>query len=174
MLKKTIIALTLPLLLLVVISLVTPPWGVSAQPASQTARSPQRASSAADTAAPTGTLQKMIVENGSATMDLDLNRLNGINSAAQNLQQAHFALGANSFFPVLVFNDQLRGPIPGSMALIPQAGVNAPGYSNLPAALGASLKQLAVEKLPSGQGTDLAVRDSQYRIHVFQHPGTPV
>src|SRR6185295_1012148 len=112
MLKKTVIAFALPLLSLVVISLVTPPWGVSAQPASQTARSPQRASSAADTPAPTGTLQKMIVENGSATMDLDLNRLNGINSAAQNLQQARFALGANSFFPVLVFNDQLRGSIP--------------------------------------------------------------
>ena len=29
--------------------------------------------------APTGTLQKMIVENGSVTMNLDLNRLNGIN-----------------------------------------------------------------------------------------------
>ena len=29
-----------------------------------------------------GTLQKMIVENGSVTMDLDLNRLNGIGSAA--------------------------------------------------------------------------------------------
>ncbi len=28
-----------------------------------------------------GTLQKMIVENGSVTMDLDLNRLNGIGSA---------------------------------------------------------------------------------------------
>ena len=31
-----------------------------------------------DSRAPTGTLQKMIVENGSVTTDLDLNRLNGI------------------------------------------------------------------------------------------------
>jgi hypothetical protein len=31
-----------------------------------------------DNRAPTGTLQKMIVENGSVTIDLDLNRLNGI------------------------------------------------------------------------------------------------
>ena len=31
-----------------------------------------------DTRAPTGTLQKKIVENGIVTMDLDLNRLNGI------------------------------------------------------------------------------------------------
>jgi hypothetical protein len=31
-----------------------------------------------DSRAPTGTLQKMVVENGSVTIDLDLNRLNGI------------------------------------------------------------------------------------------------
>jgi hypothetical protein len=31
-----------------------------------------------DSRAPTGTLQKMIVENGSVTIDLDLNWLNGI------------------------------------------------------------------------------------------------
>ena len=70
----------------------------------------------------TGTIQKMIVENGSVTMDLDVSRLNGARSATQNLQ-AHFAVGANSFFPVLIFNDQLRGPLPGSMALIPAGNV---------------------------------------------------
>jgi len=31
-----------------------------------------------DNGTPTGTLQKMIVENGSVTIDLDLNRSNGI------------------------------------------------------------------------------------------------
>src|SRR5882724_594197 len=112
----------------------------------------------------TGTLQKMIVENGSVTMDLDLNRLNGINSTTQNLQQARFAVAANSFFPILVFNDQLRGPVPGSMALIPveaavpTAGASVSQATRLPLQLGASLKQLVVEKLPSGQGFDLAVR----------------
>src|SRR5437870_11264798 len=30
-----------------------------------------------------GTLQKMIVQSGSATMDIDLNRLNGINSMTE-------------------------------------------------------------------------------------------
>ena len=107
----------------------------------------------------------MIVENGSVEMDLDLNRLSGIDSPTQNLQQANFAVGANSFFPILVFNDQLRGPVPGSMALIPQ---NVPA---LPAALGASLNQLAVEKLPSGQGADLAVRDSNTGFTFFNIQG---
>ena len=171
MLKKILLALTLSLLVLVAIGIAMPLWGVSAQAASQTARSPQRASSGADTAAPTGTLQKMIVESGSVTMDLDLNRLNGINSSAQSLQQARFALGANSFFPVLVFNDQLRGPIPGSMALIPSRSGDLQSAVSLPAPLGASLKQLAVEKLPSGQGSDLAVRDSNTGFTFFNIQG---
>src|SRR5437660_9904726 len=156
--KKTLIALTLPLLLLLVISVATPQWGISAQPVSKTARSPQRAGSAAATAPGTGTFQKMIVENGSATIDLDLNGLNGSSSLVARPVTLQFAVGANSFFPILVFNDLLRGPEQGSMALIP-AGVNASSYS-LPAALGASLQQLVIEKLPSDGGFDLAVRDA--------------
>src|SRR5215469_7790339 len=67
-----------------------------------------------------GTLQKMIVENGSVTMDLNLNRLNGIGSAAQETVGLQFAVAANSFFSILVFDDLLRGPDHGSMALVPQ------------------------------------------------------
>src|SRR5205823_1031112 len=100
---------------------------------------------------PTGTLQKMIVENGSVSMNLDINRLNGVNPASQDLQQARFAVGANSFFPILVFNDLLRGPAPGMMALVPRT------IPTLPGALSASFNGLVIEKLPSGQGFDLAV-----------------
>jgi hypothetical protein len=170
MLKKTLIGFTFVLLSVLVIAVATPLRGVSAQPSSQMARSPQRADSAVATAAPTGTLQKMIVENGSVTMDLDLNRLSGISSAPQNLE-AHFAVGANSFFPILVFNDQLRGPVPGSMALIPSRSGGLQSALSLPAALGASLKQLVVEKLPSGQGSDLAVRDGNTGFTFFNIEG---
>jgi hypothetical protein len=83
----------------------------------------------------------------------------------------HFAAAPNSFFPILVFNDLLRGLQPGSMNLVPAAGVNAPGYSTLPAALSSSLKRLAVEKLPSGQGFDLAVRDSNTGFTFFNIEG---
>jgi hypothetical protein len=41
--------------------------------------------------APTGTLQKMIVENGSVAMDLDLDRLNGISSVTGRPATLHFA-----------------------------------------------------------------------------------
>jgi hypothetical protein len=175
MLKKPFIALALPSLALLAITVATPLWGVSAQPASQTAHS------AVATDAPTGTFQKMIVENGSVTMDLDLNGLNGSTSLVARPVTLQFVIGANSFFPILVFNDLLRGPEPGSIALIPagvntvagigDAGVNAPSYRYLPAALGASLKQLVVEKLPSDQGYDLFVRDAHTRFTFFDVAG---
>ena len=122
----------------------------------------------------TGTLQKMIVENASVTMQLDLNGLNGSSSLVARPVTLHFAAAPNSFFPVLVFNDLLRGIQPGSMALALQnsssAHANDHGYS-LPAALRSSLKGLTVEKLPSGQGFDLAVRDSNTGFTFFNIEG---
>ena len=170
MLKKTLIVFALPLILLFAITAATALWGVvSSQAASQTPRSPQRAGSAVATAPGTGTLQKMIVESGSVTIDLDLNGFNGNSSLVARPVTLQFAVGANSFFPILVFNDLLRGPEQGSMALIP-AGINASGYS-LPAALGASLKQLVVEKLSSDRGHDLAVRDANTGFTFFNVEG---
>ena len=61
MLKTILTTLVLPIALL---------FGPPPTACSNSAKNP-------DSRAPTGTLQKMIVENGS-TMDLDLNRLNGI------------------------------------------------------------------------------------------------
>jgi hypothetical protein len=116
--------------------------------------------------AQSGTLQKMIVENASVTMQLDLNGLNGSNSLVARPVTLQFSVAANSFFPILVFNDLLSAATePGSMALIPQ---NVPA---LPAQLGASLKQLVVQKLPSNQGFDLAVRDSKTGFTFFNVEG---
>jgi len=104
----------------------------------------------------TGTLQRMIVENGSVTMDLDLNRLNGISLALARPATLQFTVAANSFFTILVFNDLLRGPDSGSMALIPQAspaaGVNAPGYS-LPLSFSGSENFLPTRDLILRSGT---------------------
>src|SRR5262249_18261599 len=81
-----------------------------------------------------GTLQKMIVENGSVTLNLDLNGLNGSNALITRPVTLQFAATTNSFFPILVFNDQLRGPDMGSIALVAQAQPTP----LLPAALAAS------------------------------------
>ena len=155
MLKKTLIVFTLPLLSVLAISAGNYTVGANKKISD----------------APTGTFQKMIVENGSVTMDLDLNGLNGSSSLVARPITLQFVIGANSFFPILVFNDLLRGPELGSMALIPQAGANVPGYSNLPVALGASLKQLVVEKLSSDQGFDLSMRDAKTGFTFFNIEG---
>src|SRR2546429_2182535 len=151
MLKKILIALTLSLVVLL--------GSYAVQSAKARNRGGELNQKASD--APTGTLQKMIVENGSVTMDLDIGRLNG--AAGQTLQ-AQFAVGANSFFPVLVFNDQLRGPVPGSMALIPS---RSGGIPPLPPALGAPLQQPAGGKPPSRQSARLSLRASTNRVNFF-------
>src|SRR5882762_5555577 len=121
----------------------------------------------------TGTLQKMIVENGSVTMQLDLNGLNGSGSLVARPVMLLFAAAPNSFFPILVFNDQVRGLEPGSIALTWQGaysgGVNAPG--NLPISLRTSLKRLTLEKVPSGSGFELAVRDRNTGFTFFNVKG---
>src|SRR6266508_2833810 len=157
MLKLTLTGLALPLFLLFASPPASAPKAFGA-----TKETPESQAQA-------GTLQKMIIENGSVTMDLDVNQLNGIGSAPGRPATLQFAVAANSFFPILVFNELLRGPEPGSMALIP-AGVNASGYS-LPAALGASLKQLAIEKLSSSESFDLAVRDGKTGFTFFNIEG---
>ena len=105
----------------------------------------------------TETVEKLIVTSGSATIDVNLNRLNDAGSVTEKSkpEKLRFAFAPDSFFTVLVTNDVLRGPLPGSMVLIPQ---NA---ADLPALLNASLHQLVLEKKQPDEAYDLVVRDSK-------------
>ncbi len=95
---------------------------------------------------------------------LTLSQADSRNSAI-NKVQLRFAVAANSFFSILVFNDLLRGPEQGSMALVPQ-------YSTeLPSRLTASVNQLVVEKLPSSEKVDLAIRDAKTGFTFFNIEG---
>jgi len=107
----------------------------------------------------------MIVKSGSATIDIDLNRLNGINSTTENVETLRFAVAANSFFPILIFNNALRGPPLGSMGLIPQNSVG------LPAALIASLDHLVIEKIDWSGAFDIVVRDGKSGFVFFNIEG---
>jgi glucose/arabinose dehydrogenase len=112
----------------------------------------------------TGTLQKMMVATGNVAMDIDLNRLNGIKSRSQ-ISSLRFGVTPDSFFTILVFNDALRGPLPGSMALIPQS------FPSLPAPLSASFSQLVVEKVGSTEAFDIVVRDGKTGFVFFNIEG---
>src|SRR4029453_9622365 len=97
MLKKTFIAVAIPLLALLIVAARPPEAGRG-----PIGSPPQRAGSAMATAPEiTGTFQKMIVENGSVTMAVDLNGLNGSGSLVARRATLQFLKGPNSFFPFL-------------------------------------------------------------------------
>src|SRR5437762_3278105 len=128
--------------------------------------SAQKQSSASNENA-NGTLQKMIVENGSVTLNLDLNGLNGSNDLTSRPVTLQFAAATNSFLPILVFNNRLRGLEPGSIALVPQTRPNP----LLPSVLAASFKQLVVQKLSPEAAFDLALRDARTGLTFFNVQG---
>jgi hypothetical protein len=113
----------------------------------------------------TGTLEKMIVASGSVAMELNLNRLNGTGAKDSRSSGLRFDVEANSFFTVLVFNGELRGPLPSAMGLIPQNSVA------LPAKLNASYQQLVIENMSWGGPFELVVRDGKTGFVFFNIEG---
>jgi hypothetical protein len=114
-------------------------------------------------ASDTGTVETMIVANGTVAMDLDLGRLNG--SAEGARETLRFQAVADSFFPIVTFNNEVRGAQLGSIGLIP---LNA---TSLPQALSASINQLVVEKVAADQAFDLVVRDRDTGFVFFNIEG---
>ena len=112
-----------------------------------------------------GTLEKLIVANGDAVMQIDLNKLNGTKARGQNTP-VNFAIEANSFFKVLVFNDEFRGTLPSSMAILPE-----PSTATFPKGLDASLGQLVIESLEWGGQYEMAIRDSRTGVTFFNIEG---
>src|SRR5882724_8780043 len=167
MLKRALISFALPVVLLL--------GSETGNHAAQSATGPIRSAELKQTNSQSGTLQKMIMATGSVTMKLDFNQPHRINSMAEepvtassrNISELRFAAATNSFFPILVFNDLLRGPQPGSIALVPQVRANP----LLPIVLAASLNQLVIEKLPSDSAFDLAVRDGKTGFTFFNIEG---
>ena len=110
----------------------------------------------------TGTLEKMIVANGSVAMDVDLSQLG---AKAQKSNILRFDVERDAFFTVIVFNDELRGPTPSSMGLIPQ------NTAALPAKMSASSQNLVVERMELGGQYELAVRDGKTGFTFFNIEG---
>ena len=112
----------------------------------------------------TGTLETMIVASGTVAMDLDLSRLNGAGTESKT-ETLRFQAAPNSFFPILVLNNELRGPKPGSIALIPESS------AVLPAALKAAFNQLVLEKTDAGAPSQIVVRDARTGFVFFNVEG---
>jgi hypothetical protein len=118
-------------------------------------------------AGPTGTRETLIVATGSVTMNLDLNRLKGVDSATNEpkLDAFRFEMSPNSFFKIRLFNGDLRGAAPGSIGLI--WGNSAA----LPESLNASSSQLVVERTAAGAPFELVIRDGKTGFVFFNIEG---
>ena len=154
--KLTLAGLTLPLLLLFV-----SPDAVSRAPATKLSSDAQSQS---------GTLQKMIVQTGSVTMRLDLSRLNGMRAPLQTPATMQFTIAPDSFFTILVYNDLLRGPENGSMALS-AAGANT-GY-NLPG-IKRVIETTDDPKTSVKSGLRPCSARCKNRLHVVQYRRKPI
>ena len=115
----------------------------------------------------TGTLEKMIVADGSVAMDLNLSRLNGTSPRGKESRSSalRFDVEKASFFKTLVFNGEFRGMLPSSMNLIPRSA------ATLPTKLNASYDQLVIESLEWGGQYELAVSDSKSGFVFFNIEG---
>ena len=113
----------------------------------------------------TGTLETLIVARGAVTLNLDLNRLNGAAKQETKMETLRLDALEDSFFPILVMNDELRGPKLGVMAL---KGQSSPA---LPVALQDAFDRLVVEKVEWGQDYDLVVRDGKTGFVFFNIEG---
>ncbi|MEO5720745.1 MAG: dockerin type I domain-containing protein [Chthoniobacterales bacterium] len=111
--------------------------------------------------AATGVLETSIVAQGSVTMDLALDRL----KPGAKAETLRLAAVADSFFPITVFNGELRGPGLGSIAL---TGVDA---RSLPQQLQDASERLMVEKVEWSSAYDLVVRDAKTGFVFFNVEG---
>lgn len=113
-----------------------------------------------------GTMEKLIVADGSAVIDLNLDRLNRKKGArVARTSQLQFNVEPESFFQIVVFNGELRGPLPSSMKLIPQ---DSPALSGK---FGEAYENLTVENLPLGGPYEMAVRDGRTGFTFFNIEG---
>ena len=118
----------------------------------------------------TGTLQKMIVENGSVTLNVDLNGLNGSNALVTRPAALQFAAATNSFFSILVFNDQLRGRRVG----LDRAGPAGPAGFPAPLVVGGLSQAARRRKTSCRLGVRHGCARRENRLHVFQNRRTSI
>jgi Carboxypeptidase regulatory-like domain len=109
----------------------------------------------------TGTLEKMIVAKGNVELEFNLNA----SDLSKQQTQLRFDVNSDSFFTVLVYNDELRGPLPSSMALISK------NSANLPSKLGASYQNLVFENTPWGDQYEFVIRDKTSGFVFFNVEG---
>lgn len=116
----------------------------------------------------TGRIEKLIVSEGRAVMNVELTSLRGTaRGKRDNNGEVRFDLETNSFFTILTFNDELRGALPSAV------GITADNKS-AGDALFNSAKDVVIENLPPGAEHELVVRDRESGTIFFNIEGAEI
>ncbi|MCO6512097.1 MAG: carboxypeptidase regulatory-like domain-containing protein [Aridibacter famidurans] len=118
--------------------------------------------------AETGTLERLIVSSGTVSMKLDLGRLNGDRKGAGGMSELRFDADKNALFAIVVFEDELRGPVPGELPITPN------GSAELPGKLGTGFEHLMVERSAPGSAYEFVVRDRRTWYPFFNIEGQQI
>lgn len=115
----------------------------------------------------TGILEKMIVAEGTVVMDVDLNRLSRPSAGKTRsvLTSMRFGIVNDSFFTVMLYNDEVRGPIPSSMEIVPEQSAALPSRTR------SISRNLMFERTEVGAPHELAVRDTNSGLLLFYVEG---
>lgn len=114
----------------------------------------------------TRTVEKLVASSGSVSISLDLDPINGSGEAnGTNVIELSFDVATDSFFTVLVSNDELRGPLPSSLGISPRTS------AYIPSKLAESYDRLIIESLPWGSSYSLVLRDAESGFVFFNIEG---
>ncbi|HMQ04798.1 MAG TPA: hypothetical protein PKD26_12840, partial [Pyrinomonadaceae bacterium] len=116
-------------------------------------------------AADTGTLRKIAASEGRVTMQIESGRLDKSRPKRGKHSTLEFGINDSSFFTAVVFENELRGPLPSTITLVPETS------AQLPAKLNASYRRLVVENLPFGSEVEMVVRDGETGFVFFTVEG---
>lgn len=116
----------------------------------------------------TGTLEKLIIANGNAVMNINLERLNAADSRSRTSNaDIRFELESNAFYTIMVFNGELRAALPSAV------GIDA-GDSAVSRSVFGTPGDLVIESLPWGGDFEFVVRDRQSDFTYFNIDGPEV
>lgn len=117
----------------------------------------------------TGTLEKMIVSEGTVLMEIDPGRFGGRRSSkAPRRVQLRFDAERNSFFTMVAFENRFRDVLPSALPIIAQDA------AAIPAGLSAFLKQPVIERSFPGEPYELVVRENENGFPYFNIEGHQV
>lgn len=118
----------------------------------------------------TQTLERLIVSSGTVTMKLDLGSLNLASKRAGNggISDLRFDAGRNALFTIVVFENELRGAVPGELPITPREPAELPGK------LGEGYEHLMIERTAPGSEYEFVIRDSRTWYPYFNVEGQQV